>query len=158
MALYFYTVDKSYTSYLRQFDMRVSKEHFNAYKRPYVGIILKIGEYKYFAPMSSPKPKHKTMRGMDIYKLCDGECGIINFNNMIPVLDRVYKKLEIDKEETHYRNLLLKQYNDIRENEDKIRKMAKRLYNMCTLGPAKEAVKRRCCDFKLLEQKSKLYK
>ena len=56
--------------------------------------------------MSSPKKKHLNMHSLDIYKIQDGKLGIINFNNMIPVLDGCYHLLDIANEEEKYKFLL----------------------------------------------------
>jgi len=40
----------------------------------------------YFAPLHSPKEKHKKIshKALDIFKIKDGELGVVNINNMIP--------------------------------------------------------------------------
>ena len=59
-TLKFYTVNEDYIDYLSQFDSHVSwnKEQ----KRPYVGIVLRVENYLYFAPLYSYKV------GYDKYK------------------------------------------------------------------------------------------
>jgi len=52
-------VQEDYIQYLKQYSKDV-KENKNS-SRPYVGVILKVGNQHYFAPLASPKPKHKTM-------------------------------------------------------------------------------------------------
>lgn len=41
---------------------------------------------KIYAPLASPKPKHINInpKAIDIYKIKDGELGVVNINNMIP--------------------------------------------------------------------------
>lgn len=41
-----------------------------------------------------------------IIKICNGEKGAINLNNMIPVVDKALIKMDIQQEEVQYRNLL----------------------------------------------------
>lgn len=56
--------------------------------RPFVGIVIICGTKKYCVPLSSPKPKHSSMKNdVDFMKIMDGETLIVvmNFNNMIPV-------------------------------------------------------------------------
>ncbi len=55
-------VDSEYCDYLRQFDERVSFNYGRKELRPFVGVLFMVGNYKYFAPLSSPKPKHLNMR------------------------------------------------------------------------------------------------
>ena len=80
------TVNSKYCEYLRQYDYRVSFNSNEKETRPFVGILFEINEIKYFAPLSSPKPKHQKMKNtIDFYKIDSGKLGAINFNNMIPV-------------------------------------------------------------------------
>lgn len=54
---------------------------------------------KYFAPLSSSKSKHKTMKTtLDFLKIENGDLGAINFNNMLPVTDKNIIKLDLNKE------------------------------------------------------------
>ena len=46
---------------------------------------------------------------LDFYKIDDGNLGVINFNNMIPVNSNNYELLALDSEEIKYRKLLLEQ-------------------------------------------------
>ena len=82
--LYFVTLTSSYLAYLGSYESKVSKKT----DRPFIGVILKVENREYFAPLSSPKEKHKKMREtMDIIKIKNGKLGVINLNNMIPVLN-----------------------------------------------------------------------
>lgn len=79
-----YNVTDAYVDYLRQFDSKVPDN--KAEKRPFVGIVFSINGYNFFAPLSSPKPKHRGMKNMpDFHKINSGLQGAINFNNMIPI-------------------------------------------------------------------------
>ena len=54
-------------------------------KRPYIGVLFEIDRKKYLAPLSSPKPKHLTMKNsLDFVKINQGKFGVINLNNMFP--------------------------------------------------------------------------
>ena len=134
MKLKFYTIDARYTDYLREFDCKVPMEHTGQRHRPYIGIVLEIHQSLFFAPMSSPKKKHLNMHSLDIYKIQDGKLGIINF-----------------------KFLLYNQSRDINRNHEKIGKIAKKLYSMYINNHLPEHIKSRCCDFLLLEEKSKDY-
>lgn len=55
-ALRIYRVTDHYIAFLHSRDSRVQ---FNKQtSRPYVGVVLHVGEFKYFVPMESPKPHH----------------------------------------------------------------------------------------------------
>ena len=79
-------VNSDYCDYLRKFDNKVAYNKNEKELRPFIGILFQIDACKYFAPLSSPKPKHKNMKNtLDFFKIKDGELGAVNFNNMIPV-------------------------------------------------------------------------
>ena len=78
-----YYLDENYINYLRKFDSRVA--YNKKMTRPYIGVVYTLNGLNYFAPLSSPKPKHLKMsdKAIDIFKIRNGELGIININNMI---------------------------------------------------------------------------
>lgn len=160
--LKFYNIKNEYIEYLRKIDKTVL---FNKQeKRPYIGIVLEIGENNYYVPLASPKEKHKTMKnGKDFSKIASGSLGAINFNNMIPVPNEALLIKDIDNEPNEqYKNLLQKQYVEILNTQENIRKKAQELHNLSLL-PDKGLsendikVKNRCCNFALLEEKCKEY-
>lgn len=54
--LNFYIVDDNYINYLSQFDKHIAYNKKG--KRPYIGGIIMVEKYYYFAPLFSPKQKH----------------------------------------------------------------------------------------------------
>ncbi len=151
-----YVTDK-YTNYLRQFDNKVC---FNkGESRPYIGILFKVKNHKYYAPLSSPKQKHLTMKNSeDMMKIDAGKLGVINFNNMIPVVkDSIINFNILDEKNLKYRQLLIKQAIFFKDNEIKILNRATNLYNSYNKGTLRQEVRQRCCNYTLLEQKSKLF-
>ena len=156
-TLKIYYIDNKYIDYLRKFDKKVA---YNKSKsRPYIGVVYTFNNQTYFAPLSSPKPKHLTMnnRALDMFKIKDGELGIVNINNMIPspiscltevlplVKDKQYRKLII--EQTTYLN------NHKRELLDKVNFFMLK-YDTNKLS---KRTKDRCCNFRLLEEKCREY-
>lgn len=84
----FYHIQDQYIQFLKQYDDTIEANKNNA--RPYIGVVLQINDIKYYAPLTSPKAKHRKMKnGKDFRKIKSGEYGAINFNNMIPVPDCV---------------------------------------------------------------------
>lgn len=157
--LLIYEVSTKYTDFLSKYDEKVPHEHDNTGKRKYVGVVLTIYDNKYFAPMSSPKPKHKTLpsKMIDLYKIKNGTYGVINLNNMIPVPDSCVKKVDINNlSDEKYKKLLKNQSREIKENATTICKKANKLYNLIT-GNVETKIRERCCDFKKLERKMKKY-
>ena len=154
----FYHIKDDFIAYLRQFDSKVAENKNES--RPYVGIVFQIGDIKYYAPFSSPKPKHKKMKnGKDFRKINNGLYGVINFNNMIPVLDSVLIEIDIiNIPDVRYRRLLQNQYNYIKADRDGILRTAGNLRKLIfedekNLSGYEKIVKRRCCDLQLLESK-----
>ena len=56
-----YVVDKKYINYLTQFDSRVGYVEYGERLKLHVGILLTIGDFHYYVPISSAKPKHQKM-------------------------------------------------------------------------------------------------
>jgi len=73
----FYTINPDYLEYLNQIDSEV---YYNpSYKnniKPFVGVIIGVGDYNYFVPISSAKEKHKKWKNVSdehflIYEVID---------------------------------------------------------------------------------------
>ena len=90
-------VDSHYCDFLRNFDSKVSYNAGLKELRPFIGVLFKINDCEYFAPLSSPKIKHKRLKNtLDMIKIKDGEYGVINFNNMIPVTKNNYSIIDLN--------------------------------------------------------------
>lgn len=95
-------VNSNYCDYLRKFDNRVVYNAGNKELRPFVGILFKIDKCEYFAPLSSPKEKHKKLKNtIDLLKINNGEYGVVNFNNMIPVTQENYIVFDLNDKPTN---------------------------------------------------------
>ena len=111
-------LDPNYCDYLRQFDNKVPYNFDNKELRPFIGVLFEVNNCKYFAPLSSPKPKHKTMKTtLDFLKIAGGDLGAINFDNII--------KIDLDKEcltktEERYIKLLKEQIFWLNRNDEKL--------------------------------------
>ena len=156
-------LDYKYCNYLRKFDEKVPYNFDNKVTRPFVGVLFEINKCKYFAPLSSPKPKHLKMRNtVDFLRLDDGKLGAINFNNMLPVMDGNYKKMNLEKKltktsEKKYQKLLKEQIYWLNRNDDKLYTRTKKLYFNYINKKLPKNLINRCCNFKLLEEKCALY-
>lgn len=149
----FFTVNDDYIDYLKQFSPHV-RDNKNE-TRPYVGVVIKIGEHDYFAPLASPQPKHKNMNtSLDFIKIDKGTLGVINLNNMIPVHNINITPLNIKNiKDSKYQNLLIDQLDWITTNKSEIISKAKILYDIITTK-TDTRFHSRSNDFKLLEEKS----
>ena len=155
-----YTIKDEFIDYLRKFDSRVLSNKQGM--RPYVGVVYAINDAKYYVPLMSPKPKHLTMSNTkDFHKISGGKYGVINFNNMLPVIDEVLIELDPNKEpDKNYRLLLQNQYLELLQIQHILYKKAKAIYSLFltdSLTKNDERIKARCCDFLLLEEKVKDY-
>ena len=165
MRLLFYRVNPVYCDFLRQYDNRVPYTSAEKQLRPFVGIILEEGNgIKCFAPLTSPKPKHLTMKNqIDFLKINGGVWGAINFNNMIPIHEQNLMKVDLiirsgdTRAEINYKNLLTNQLSWCNSNRENILNKARKLYSLITEGKAPEKLTERCCDFNLLEEKYSVY-
>lgn len=165
--LKFYYVNMKYIRNLAKNDDKVFSvsPQIGKQDRPFVGILLMINGKQYCAPLSSPKPKHKTMAdSCDFLKITKKNgnkeeiIGVINFNNMIPVHQSVIREVDLkitskDAPQTKgHKELMGKQLNWCRSNSDLIIKSAQKTYSMVTNGNENKKLIRRCCKFKNLER------
>lgn len=152
--------------YLRKFDSRVPyvDKEGSSFKRPLVGVVLEIDGSKFYAPLSSPKLKHLTMKNSrDFIKIDRGHYGVINLNNMVPVLDQCVQQIDIanfpnsTKKDLDYVNLLSNQLTWCNSHKENIVAKATVLYDIIKNGHGNDNLRQRCCDFVLLVKKCKEY-
>jgi protein AbiQ len=55
-------VDSKYCDFLRKYDDKVSYNAGTKDLRPFIGVLFMIEKCEYFAPLSSPKSKHKKLK------------------------------------------------------------------------------------------------
>ena len=164
--LYFITLTSNYLKYLGIYENKVSLKA----NRPFIGIVFKVNNKEYFAPLSSPKEKHKGMKtNIDFFKIDKGNLGIINFNNMIPVInnDLCRNKLDLEMlskslntDDIKYFRLLKNQLEYCEKNKNIILAKAEKIYNIFTknldkLSESQKKMYGRINNFKVLEQASK---
>ena len=156
-------IDSKYCDYLRKFDNKVTYNAGTKDLRPFIGILFTINKCEYFAPLSSPKEKHLKLKNtIDLLKIDDGKYGVVNFNNMIPVTNNNYTEYDLDKNYTDKDEmlrikLLRSQLRWLTSNRKIIRTKARALYLLYKEDKLPKNVKDRCCNFILLEEKSKEY-
>lgn len=156
-------IDSAYCDYLREYDEKVPYNYKEKELRPFIGVLFTINNCKYFAPLSSPKPKFLKMKNkIDFLKIDSGKLGAINFNNMIPVMDNNIEVLDLNKkvydiQEEKYIRLLKKQIFWLNRNNEKLYTRSKKLYNSYINDELEINIKLRCCNFKLLEEKCNEY-
>lgn len=164
--LNFYIIDEEYINYLSQFDKHIAYNKNE--KRPYIGVVIIVKRHYYFAPLFSPKKKHRTYKdNISFFKIINTKTktslGIIRFSDMIPVPQESVCLLESQDKSYGYKRLLSEQYSYINklENKKKIMDKAEKIYNIVT-GDSKSKMakfyKELSCDFKVLEKRYMEYK
>lgn len=147
-----YEVDENYISFLSEKAPLLfhNKKENERYGRKYIGILLRVNDSDYFAPLSSFKEKHLQMsETLDFIKI--DRRAVININCMFPAPTGVLKYVDINSiSDYKYKSLLQIEYRFIRKNQDRIRKNAAEVYRQKTLHPETKLAKR-CNDFSLLE-------
>lgn len=163
-------IDPKYIEYLRKFDSKVqfNKLELNKQNKPFVGVLFSINDRKYYVPISSANKKTKLNKmykkyykkgrePIDIIFITDKNkklLSALNLNNMIPVANNSLINYDITKDKDA--GLLIKEYKYCMKNKEEIRRRAIKIYNMINLHTNKN-LEKRCCNFKLLEEKCKEY-
>lgn len=159
--LNFYIIDDNYIEFLSKFDKHIAYNKNE--KRPYIGVVLIVKEHYYFAPLFSPKQKHKNYKdNLTFFKIINektkNDLGIIRFSDMIPVPQECVYLLDIESRSYGYKRLLSEQYSYINKpyNKKKITEKAEKIYNIVTndrKNKVSKFYKDLSCNFKLLEEK-----
>ena len=152
----FYDVDSEYVDFLKTIDSKVPNIKYDGNNKFVCGIVFKINNVEYYAPVSHMKIQQRT--NMLIYK--DKEpISSIRFSFMFPAFSDVLKMKdfsEIAKENSQYANLLYTEYKYCITHGHEIIKNAQKVYK---IGCNKNHVLNyTCCDFKKLENEYVNYK
>ena len=182
--LTFVNIDQNYLKYLHEHCHEVYYKPIGYDNKPYIGILINNDENQYVIPLSSAKDKHRFWKNIEtdrflIYEIrnkksllpnavykenSDGSIeqifSVIDLKKMIPIKDGVYTKVNMtitpeDSIETrNYKNLMDKEFSFCLKILPLIIQKASKLYDkQINTG----IVTKFCCDFKLLEEKSKEY-
>lgn len=152
-------INSDYCDYLRKYDSRVPYNYGMKDTRPFIGILFNVENKLYFAPISSPKLKHLKMKqSIDFMKLDEGNLGVVNLNNMIPVKGNFYNEIDFEQiSDIRYRRLLKKQYYYLNRNKESLYSFSRRLYKLYINNNLDKKIFNRCCNFKLLEEKCDIF-
>ncbi|MDX5103228.1 type III toxin-antitoxin system ToxN/AbiQ family toxin [Lactobacillus jensenii] len=153
--LYLYNISSKYVAELHKLDKHVFYHH-GLHDRPYVGILIKLDNFNYFAPLGSPKKKHKKINENITFSKINYRnqfLGVINFNNMIPAPKSMFPKINIQKiEDSKYSNLLSSQLRAIQKHSNKYKHKA----NILRMKVKKHELESKqleiCNDFETLER------
>ncbi len=157
-TLKIYIIDDEYIDYLSQFDIHVSwnKEQ----SRPYIGIVLKVENYLYFALLYSYKIKYDKYKDNPSFIRIKDRKGrnlsIIRFAEMIPVSEEAIRLLDFNERGNKYKDLLQTEIDFINDNKDIIYAKANKIY----INVVKIKIPffiNISCNYKLLEEKCTKY-
>lgn len=130
-------IDNKYCDYLRKYDSKAMYNSNSKLLRPFVGVLFTVNKYKYFAPLSSPKPKHVKMKNK------------IEYINLDEKTSDIY--------EDKYNKMLKSQVFWLNRYGRDLTKKAKALYDKYTKNILAHNIQIRCCNYKLLEEKCEEY-
>lgn len=165
-----YSVSDEYIEYLRKIVPNVysNKIDNRVHTRKYVGIVLKMGNYNYYIPMSSPKKSDYQVAGSQnvikksivpimriVVKNREGILelkGTLRISHMIPVPESELELYNIDAEEdSAYKDLVENEIIFIRKNKDKIRKNAQLIYKQKSENDTSAGYVKSALDYKDIE-------
>ncbi|MEY0162090.1 type III toxin-antitoxin system ToxN/AbiQ family toxin [Providencia rettgeri] len=156
----FYIVSDNYIRHLKSVDEKVRE---NKGKRPYIGVVFEVNGVEFLAPLTSYKAKHDNIPDAFplIFKMHElgnetNKLGMVQLNNMVPVLSSERVLLDLSTLDSKYRNLLNLQQQYLRKHKEDLQKRANKLYQIVSKGHAKGLINN-CCDFQLLETAMKSY-
>ena len=182
--LTFVNIDQDYLKYLHENCTEVFYKPIGYDNKPYIGILINEEENKYVIPLSSAKAKHKFWNNVEvdrflIYEISnkkplsknavfkenpDGTVkqifSVIDLKKMIPIKEGLYARVDLtanpqDSVETrNYKNLMNKEFSFCLKILPLIIQKANKLYDE-QISTGKIA--KFCCDFRLLEEKSREY-
>lgn len=137
-----YDIESDYRQYLFQYDFRVNLKS----GRRFVGIIVGIEDYTYFIPLTSkPLRKNGKRRNprttVEIYNESHEIIAALLINNMIPVPQGVYKRIDINNE-----YLYLKKQSTREEIEGKVNNIVNAVF-----VKKDEFLTSFCCDYLKLQ-------
>ena len=153
----FVRINNQYIQALKNVDSKVQSNSPEDGKdlKPYVGVLFQLDDgIQYFVPLSSPKAKHYKMKnGSSFHKVYNKQNklrAVINFNNMVPVVQSLYVNINFKKDIQRF--LLQEEYEYCRENEETLKNKAKSLYKRYLENKLTPKEQERTCDFKKLEE------
>lgn len=166
-----YSVSDEYIDYLRAIFPNVysNKEITRVHTRKYVGIVLRLENYHYYIPMSSPKESDYQIAGEKkvikksivpiiriVVKNSRGQkelTGTLRISHMIPVPPSELQLYDIENEpDDTYKDLVQNEMIFIRKNQDKILANAKLLYKQKIENDLSAGYVKAALEYKALEK------
>ena len=165
-----YSVSDDYVEWLRKEFPNVYSNKVNSrtHTRKYLGVVLQIGQYHYYVPMSSPKDSDYQIAGENrvikksivpiiriVVKNKDGEKelkGTLRISHMIPVPTSELELYDLEHElDSTYKDLVQNEIIFIRKHREKIISNAKVMYNQKASNDITAGYVKYALDFQVLE-------
>ncbi len=148
-VLNFYTVDPAYVDELQRIEPKIPNVRYETHDKFVCGILFRIAEFDYFAPVSSFTKQQKT--NFVIKNSGNKPVGCVRFSFMFPVPEDRRTIKDFNEEDYRRKRLLLEELRYCNKKAERIMSKALHVYQRSTTGadPHMAAV---CCDFKKLEQ------
>lgn len=149
--LKFYEIKETYINYLKIYDEKIPNIKYNTNDKFLCGILFKITDNNYYAPISSFKQKQRTnfiIRDIDNKALSS-----IRFSFMLPVPDDLLNKVirikDFNKENSKNKIFLNKELRFLNKNFNNVISKAKEIYNK--VNNNQKPFINVCCNYKILE-------
>lgn len=159
-----YSISDNYINYLKSYEKGVYTNSDPLYKktRKYLGYVLLVNSWKYYIPLSSPKPNDFNVDGtirksvITIVRITDPTAtrlyGTLRISNMIPVPEDALVEYDANLEtDISYRLLILNELSFLKANQNKISQNAIALYNEKIEGKSNSNYLGATLDFAKLE-------
>ena len=157
----FYNVDEKFLDFLKTEEIKkrgfsnVPDYKYSNHKKFVCGIVLRINNYNYYAPLSSYKRKQEN--NIQIRDKKGSVISSIRFNYMFPCPNSTIKSMNFSEEKDHkYKRLLFTEYNFCKSNQIEICNLAKKTYED-VINNKNELLTKNSCDFLYLEAKCTEY-
>lgn len=135
----------------RKIDNRVMQNKGGS--RPYIALLfLKTDNITWAIPLTSPKKDIGKNKAKVVFELKkqNEELGILLVNNMIPVTEKMYEYIDLNKIDPNYKWLLIKQLTNIKENTNLIVDKISFVFNALK---TENRYAKYCCDYVALSER-----
>lgn len=165
-----YSVSDEYVEWLRKDFPNVysNKMDTRTHTRKYLGVVMQIGKYNYYIPMSSPKHSDYQIAGMNkvikksivpivriVVKNSSGEKelkGTLRISHMIPVPTSELELYDLENEsDSTYKALVQNEMIFIRKNREKIIANARLLYKQKSINDTTAGYVQSALNYRELE-------
>lgn len=144
--LNFYNCDQHYVDEVRLIEPKIPQHRPS--KKPLCGVLLRMQDFDYLAPISSLSKQQKTNF---VIKNSNGKpVGCVRFSFMFPIPEDCRSIKDFSLEDDARRFLLLEELGYCNRKAKQIVFKAQHVYRMATTG-ADPQIAAVCCDFKKLE-------